>query len=249
MTKHKDRPDALDRLLAGEAEDGALGSFLAEARSSLTTPADEVTSARHLAATVAEARKHAHTVPAAAPVTRTARWRGRVAQVFGYTATKIALGVGVAVAATGGLAATDTLPDPAQRVVSTGASYIGVDFPYPVDSLDDTPVEELPDPETGIPADQPADRSDSTRGAEVDAPEDDSAPVDAPAEEGVDDAPPVDPPADDDIADDPPAGEDERPEPPVDPEDPPAGSDDAPPGDQDDQVSSSSVDSGDSYRP
>ena len=198
MTNHDDRTDALDRLLTGEADDGALSAFLAQARSSLTTPVDEDTAQRHLAEIVEVAQEHAHTAPApaATPTTRVGRWRRRAAQVLGYTATKIALGVGVAAAATGGLAATDSLPDAVQGPVSTGASYIGVDFPHPNDDLEGSAVEDLPT----LPSDDGSERWDDTRGAEVDPPADqadvtddvpaDEAPVDeVPAD---DDAPPAD---------------------------------------------------------
>jgi hypothetical protein len=119
----------------------------------------------------------------------------------------------------------------------TGGSYLGFDFPYP-----NTPVTQLPDPQTGIPDDQPADdRSDSTRGAEVDEPEDgDVAPVESPADDvapvevPASDAPPTTVPPQDPEPEDgnPPAGPDDSPESPnpVDPDDPPtsqpAGADD-----------------------
>lgn len=216
--KHRNRPDDLDRILAAEgSEHVALRELLTHLRSALPTEPAESTADRHLAELTQVAAEHAHEEPV---TTAAAAWRRRVAHVLGYTATKVALGVGVAAAATGGLAATESLPDPVQRAVSTGASYIGVDFPYPEDLLDElgTPVEELPSPDTGAPQDEPADdRSDSTRGAEVDAPADDAPPVDEPAGENapVEEAPPVDAPPDGE-EDVPPAHQDDRPSPPVD---------------------------------
>lgn len=241
--KDRQRPDHLDRVLAaeGSGDDAALGELLSRVRDSLVTPPGESTASRHLAELTRLAAEHAHEEPV---VGVASTWRRRVAHVFGYTATKVALGVGVAAAATSGLAATDSLPEPAQRVVSTGASYIGVDFPYPEDRLDDleTPVEELPSPDTGIPADEPADdRSESTRGAEVDTADGDAGVDDAP----VEDAPPVEAPPEDGSGV-PPADEDDRPSPPVDapPAEPPVQDDTS-----DDSQSKASRSDDDDYRP
>lgn len=229
------RPDHLDRLLSGDGSgNDALGAFLATAQRSLTAPPDDATAQRHLTAIVEAAQEHAHQAPLVAPAAGRS-WRSRIAQVFGYTATKIAVGVGVAAAATGGLAATDTLPDPVQRAVSTGAAYIGVDFPYPEDRLAelDTPVEQLPT----LPYDDGSERADDTRGATVDTSDTigsqvptydepaDETPVEdvPPAEDApVEDAPPVEPPPDEDTTQDPPVGDDAHSEPPTGHDEPPA---------------------------
>lgn len=100
----------------------------------LAAPSDEV-AATHLAAMVEVA--DAGPAPAA-PASRSLSWGQRTRRVLGLTAVKVAIGAGVAVAGTGGLAAADQLPDPVQDAVSKVASWVGVDLPAPA-------VEHMPD--------------------------------------------------------------------------------------------------------
>lgn len=149
MTRDHARDD-LDRLLAGDPEmPQQLGAVLRAAAAEFDeTPAAEVRE-RHLSAMRATAPS-----PNPAPA-RGSQWnRGRGSQwnraslgawarrarlALGLTAGKLALGVGMAAAATGGLAATGNLPDPAQRVVADVAEQIGLDLPRPSEAPATTP--------------------------------------------------------------------------------------------------------------
>jgi hypothetical protein len=82
------------------------------------------------------------------------RWRRRAAfsTILSSIAGKIAL-AGVALASTtGGLAAADALPDPAQQIVSDVAERIGISLPAPADHPSNAATDEF---EEGAEADAP----------------------------------------------------------------------------------------------
>lgn len=115
--------------------------------------------ASHLDAIAALAATHSHAGPTAGA---RPTWRSRWRRLVGLTAFKVALGAGVAAAATtGGLAATGNLPDPVQRAVSDGARWVGVDLPAPM-------------PSSTVPADEDASADVTTSRPEAPA----TAPVD-----------------------------------------------------------------------
>jgi hypothetical protein len=196
------RPDAHDREPLAPV-DAALADALAGAGRALAeAPTDAVASA-HLAAIHEAAATHAHAGPTAAVAARP--WPVRVRRVLGLTAVKVALGVGVAAAATGGLAAGGNLPDPVQGVVSDGARWFGIEVPPPTprdrapievpagpDVVEDgdVPVDAPPAPVVPVPVD-PAPEGDGA----VEAPED-PGPVEVPDEEQPPAGPPADAPAD-----------------------------------------------------
>jgi hypothetical protein len=74
------------------------------------------------------AERHIEAILAAARPQRSVFrvWRRRVAATLGLTTTKIAIGLAVAFAATGVLAASGVLPAPAQRALSSTIGHVGV---------------------------------------------------------------------------------------------------------------------------
>lgn len=206
-----------DRDLASPV-DRALASAMRDAGWSWGTVPDDV-AAQHLAAITALATEHAHV--AARPPSPT--WRSRMRRVAGLTIVKVAVGAGVAAAATtGGLAAGGHLPDPVQGVVADGVGWIGIDLPRPDPRPDpaadaDEVVEDAPRSTTTdeVPA---GDTPDSGEVAEV-VP-DDAPPVTTPAPgppdelpADTDDAPPDERPADAPPANTPPDREPPAPQP------------------------------------
>lgn len=230
----RDRPDLgdtseVDPLVAALT---AVGDDLASA------PVPDEVAERHLAAIVSLAAEHAHTVPA---VTAAATRPRRVRRVLGLTAVKLGLAAGVAAATTGGLAATGSLPDPVQRVVSDGADRIGIHLPSPDDPVLRDEADDEADDRVDLPTlPTPADPLDEGRvpPAPVTPGEDDSpAPADreerpGPADETTEQAPdpaprPHDSAPDGAGADEPPAGDRDGAEEADDP-----GADGAPSGDR-----------------
>jgi hypothetical protein len=140
----------LDRLLAGKAGGGAddaeaLAAFFREVRSRYVTQPSSATREDHLSKIVAAAQLNAEQLqaspepsPTGVPTEdpgRRPRWRRRLVlgSIFGGSITaKIALiGVVAATAATGGLAATGSLPSPLQSAVAGAAGNVGVRIPNP----------------------------------------------------------------------------------------------------------------------
>lgn len=129
--KHRTHAADARDLVTGVHRDGdeQLAEALERLRYALlASPYDDEVAAVHLAAMM----EVAEPAPAPAVVAATSlSWGQRTRRVLGLTAAKIVIGAGVAVATTGGLAAADQLPDPAQEVVSRVASWVGVDLPAP----------------------------------------------------------------------------------------------------------------------
>ncbi|HEX9889428.1 MAG TPA: hypothetical protein VGA69_08115 [Nitriliruptorales bacterium] len=217
----------------------ALPESLRRVRDALVAPPAPEVAQRHLAAIVEAAEEAVHTVPD--PVPGTARmagaaapWATRARRVLGLTSVKLALTASAALAASGGMAVTGTLPEPAQRVVSEVADRIGVDLPSPDDAADrdapgapdtGTPGTDAPGttepPATTPPTPPPADGADDP---------DDDAPTQAPTAPPASDTPVDDTPASDTPASDPPDGADDAPPDPADDHAP----DEVPPTDADD---------------
>lgn len=161
----------------------------------------------HLDAITALAAAHAHRAPVVA-----GGWRVRLRRVAGLTAAKVALGAGVAAAATGGLAATGNLPDSVQQVVSDGAGRVGIQLPQPSEpataedqDVHDPQHQDQLDPAPPLapspPAEGPAqDTVDAPDQPVSDAPEDVPPPDDVPGSPPADEVPgsrPAGPPAGD----------------------------------------------------
>ena len=89
----------------------------------------ERVASRHVAAAASAAARADHRLPTAANDGRRRRLLFRGA-LSGLTA-KILFGTAVALAATGGAAATGILPDPIQSVLADGASHFGIELPHP----------------------------------------------------------------------------------------------------------------------
>jgi hypothetical protein len=146
----------IERALAGEyvGEDPslrALASYAKDARSTLSAAPDEATRATHLVS-MAQATASLQTQPAARVQPTPARAFSRAKLVLTSLAAtligKVAL-VGVALAATtGGLAATGSLPDPAQDAVARVGEKVGFDLPRGDDR-------EPRDDDRGVPEDLP----------------------------------------------------------------------------------------------
>jgi hypothetical protein len=138
--RRNDVPDPLGHLLD---EDGApLRDVADDLRAMFVEDPDPAVATVHLARIVETAAEHAHQAPV--PPTLGQQWRRRAAHVFGLTTVKLALGAGIAVAATSGLAATGNLPDPVQRVVSDSVARIGVHWPAPPAAEIDPPAGTTP---------------------------------------------------------------------------------------------------------
>lgn len=188
MNDHSaDRPH--DRDLTSPV-DIALARAMSRAGDELGQVPAEIAHA-HLDAITALAATHTHqaSVPAVP-----AGWRTRLRRVVGLTAVKVALGAGVAAAATtGGLAATGNLPGPVQQVVSDGARRVGIQLPQPSDppAAEDQPdepqgTEEVVPTPPAPPPPPPTDDASQDTGEAPDPPVTDSPPEDRP----VDDPPP-----------------------------------------------------------
>ncbi len=184
-----------DVVLAEVAGDPELAATLEGVRDELVTDLDEEVAAAHLAAIRAAAAGAAHTAPTAvAGIVGTQRpWVSRVRRVLGLTGAKLALTATATLAATGGFAATDSLPDPAQRVVADVADRVGLDLPSPDDPAPEDVGEVEPD--GGAAADGTA--GDEAPLVEV-PPADDASPSPTPSPHGPSPSPT---PAADDAAD------------------------------------------------
>jgi translation initiation factor IF-2 len=146
----------IERALAGEyaGEDPSLrtlASYAKDVRSTLSAAPDEATRATHLVS-MAQATAGLHTQPAAQVRPAPARAFNRAKLVLTSLAAtligKIAL-VGVALAATtGGLAATGSLPDPAQDAVARAGEKVGLELPRGDDRVPS-------DDDGGVPEDLP----------------------------------------------------------------------------------------------
>lgn len=115
----------IDAILAGLAAEGGgdLETFVRALRDAAQEEPSETTAARHLAMIAAESR-------ARVPARRPRRTRRRVlTAVFSTLAAKVALGAVAAAAATGGLAATGSLPGPAQDAVASAFERVGIHMP------------------------------------------------------------------------------------------------------------------------
>lgn len=84
--------------------------------------------ASHIAAATVAAAAHLGRQPAAAPIGRPRRRLLVRGALSGITA-KVILGTAVALAATGGAAATGILPGPVQSLIADGAAHLGLDLP------------------------------------------------------------------------------------------------------------------------
>lgn len=101
-------------------EDAELRALLDRLASTATDPVDPATRAATLERLLAVVAERPAPVPP---------WRRRAQQVMAMTTAKVALAAGVAAATTGGLAATGSLPDPAQQILHEVGQRIGIDFP------------------------------------------------------------------------------------------------------------------------
>ncbi len=146
----------MERALAGEyaGEDPslrALASYARDARAMLPAAPDEATRAAHLVS-IAQATAGLDTQQAAGFTPAPSRPFSRAKLVLTSLAAtligRIAL-VGLALAATtGGLAATGSLPDPAQDALSRAGERVGLDLPAGDDRVSS-------DDNTGVPEDLP----------------------------------------------------------------------------------------------
>ncbi|MFV1980985.1 MAG: hypothetical protein ACC655_07525, partial [Rhodothermia bacterium] len=116
----------------------------------------------------AEALSVTKTVPIRTNPGRTRRplarkWRRRT-MISTFVSTllgKVAIGTAVLAATTGGLAAADTLPDPAQEWVSEVVSYVGIDIPAPSNAYLPSQTDEAETSESPESPELPENASDS----------------------------------------------------------------------------------------
>ncbi|MGH2689755.1 MAG: hypothetical protein ACRDKW_13265, partial [Actinomycetota bacterium] len=135
----------LDRLLAGRApadEDRlGLSRFAQDLRAAYVEAPAPAVAEEHIAAMVADAaRLHSTPMQPSAPpallaglaaLLPTLRRKVVLSGFFGSITAKVVAGTVAAAAATGGLAAGNHLPAPAQTVVAEVGSLVGLDFPMP----------------------------------------------------------------------------------------------------------------------
>jgi len=141
----------IERVLAGEyvGEDPslhALATYSQDAKTTFATAPDEATRATHLMA-IAEAAADATLTPVLTPSPTSPFRRVKLVltSLFASLIGKIAL-AGVALAATtGGLAATGSLPDPAQEALARAGEKVGFDLPMGDDQATDGDVAGVPD--------------------------------------------------------------------------------------------------------
>lgn len=103
-------------------QDDVLAAFFRTAKATAAQTPDEATQSLHLAAIAAAASQLERSAPRS-------RSRDMIGTIFKRRSTKIAAGAIAVVFATGGLAAADVLPDPAQDAVASIASNVGIDLP------------------------------------------------------------------------------------------------------------------------
>lgn len=132
--------DPLDRLLAGgsDAADAPAEQALVDTLRRLRGETDQAppteVAEEQLSAIVALAQEHAHSAPVATPASAAplAGWRRRLGLAGGLSLGKVVLVAGVAAAATGGgLAATGSLPAPAQQAIADAGDRLGIPIPPP----------------------------------------------------------------------------------------------------------------------
>jgi hypothetical protein len=135
----------LDRLLAGKAPAGPedvedLKSYFRDLKTRYVADPPPAIREAHLTQIMNAARLHTqHMAPAPGPSRDTGRgrrpqWRRKIvfSSLFGSLIGKLVLaGVVAATAATGGLAATGTLPAPVQNAVAGAAGGVGINIPNP----------------------------------------------------------------------------------------------------------------------
>ncbi|MBI5156375.1 MAG: hypothetical protein HZA58_00025 [Acidimicrobiia bacterium] len=105
----------------------ALASLIRSADFSEAVPGS--IAASHITAATAAAAAHLGRQAAAAPIGRPRRRLLVRGALSGITA-KVILGTAVALAATGGAAATGILPGPVQSLIADGAAHLGLDLPH-----------------------------------------------------------------------------------------------------------------------
>jgi hypothetical protein len=154
------RDEELDRVLAGryEGEDPALDDLAAFARdtqAALSGVPGEATRRAHLAAMIEVAEVEGAPVAVrrqAVKPSRIRRWELVLSQLLATLTAKLAV-TGVALAAaTGGLAATGALPEPAQNVVASAAEKVGVELPEGDEGDGTSDPKGLPESPEGSPA-------------------------------------------------------------------------------------------------
>lgn len=126
--RRRERDRQIEHLLDGEPSGDPGLDALDPLVSSLGEPdeIDDHVAAAHIAAAAAAAAEAPDAAPDPAP-TRRRRWFTRGA-ISGLTA-KIVLGAAVALAATGGVAATGALPRPVQSFFADTVSHVGIELP------------------------------------------------------------------------------------------------------------------------
>jgi hypothetical protein len=154
------RDEELDQVLAGsyDGEDPALDDlavFARDAQAALSGVPAEATRQAHLAAMTEVAEKLegapvAAGTPAVGP-SRIRRWKLVLTQRLATLTAKVAV-TGVALAATGGLAAAGALPDPAQNALANAAEKVGFELPRGDESDETTDPKELPEAADGSSA-------------------------------------------------------------------------------------------------
>ena len=151
----------IERALAGEhaGDDSSLddlAAFARDARAALESGPGGAIRETHLAAmNQASADLHGDPVAtraAAASLSPLRRWKLVLTHLLASMVAKVAL-AGVAVAATtGGLAATGSLPEPAQAALANAAEKVGFELPAGDMRDEDGPPEDLPGGTEGSPA-------------------------------------------------------------------------------------------------
>ena len=155
------RDEELDQVLAGsyDGDDPALDDLAAFARdtqAALSGVPGEATRRAHLAA-MTEIAEEVEGAPLAVrrqavKPFRIRRWKLVLSQLLATLTAKVAV-TGVALAAaTGGLAATGALPEPAQDALANTAAKVGIELPGGDEGDETTDPKELPEATEGSPA-------------------------------------------------------------------------------------------------
>ena len=148
----------IERVLEGEyaGEDPslhALATYAQDAKATFAAAPDEATRATHLMA-IAEAAANVDATPAPvltpAPSSPFRRMKLVLTSLFASLIGKIALASVALAATTGGLAATGSLPDPAQEALARASEKVG--FQLPTDDDDAGVPDELPEATEGSSA-------------------------------------------------------------------------------------------------
>jgi hypothetical protein len=125
------RDDEIESLVAGRVPAGRedlelLAAFAQRVGESLPEAPAAAVETAHLAAIVEAVRLSGCESPGRI---QTSRRKTMLSTIFGTLAGKLAVATVAAAAATGGLAATGSLPAPAQDAVAAAVSHVGVHFP------------------------------------------------------------------------------------------------------------------------